>query len=80
MAAKRVQVSLDEALLKRIDQETEARRAGRSAFVRRAVELYLESNRRGRVDEQIRTALSGSKQEIPPEVDELMRAQAWPRS
>jgi len=38
---KSIQITLDEALLARLDQDDEVRRDGRSAVLRRAADLYL---------------------------------------
>jgi metal-responsive CopG/Arc/MetJ family transcriptional regulator len=38
---KAIQITLDEALLARLDQDEEVKRDGRSAVLRRAVDLYL---------------------------------------
>jgi metal-responsive CopG/Arc/MetJ family transcriptional regulator len=46
MAAKPVQVSLDQELLRRIDRDPEARKLGRSAFIRNAVSTYLRAKER----------------------------------
>jgi len=37
-----VQISMDAALLRRIDADPEVRQRGRSAFIRSAIEMYLE--------------------------------------
>ena len=41
MYMKSVQITLDEALLARLDQDDEVKRDGRSAVLRRAADLYL---------------------------------------
>ena len=43
MPIKPVQISIDTALLERIDADPEARSRGRSAFVRSAIERYLNA-------------------------------------
>jgi metal-responsive CopG/Arc/MetJ family transcriptional regulator len=80
MAAKPVQISLDTELLRRIDRDGEARRDGRSAFIRSAVLLYLEAKRRKAIDEQIKKAFGGKGRGLSAEVEELMGAQTWPRT
>jgi len=79
MAAKAVQVSLDEALLARIDRDPEARAEGRSAFVRHAVEHYFDAKRRSAIDETLRRGYAGKAAEAAREIDGFIRAQAWPK-
>ncbi|MCU0255249.1 MAG: ribbon-helix-helix protein, CopG family [Vicinamibacterales bacterium] len=43
---KAIQVTLDEALLSRLDADDEVRRDGRSAVIRRATAEYLRRRRR----------------------------------
>jgi len=45
MYMKAIQVTLDEALLERLDRDDEVKRDGRSAFLRRAAEFYLRQRR-----------------------------------
>ena len=78
MAAKPVQLSIDTELLQRIDRDPEARAKGRSAFVRSAVEVYLEAKRRRDVDERLATAYAGQADAMLEEVVELLGGQAWP--
>ncbi len=42
---KAIQVTLDEALLERLDRDEEVKRDGRSAVLRRAADLYLRRRR-----------------------------------
>lgn len=42
---KAIQVTLDDALLARLDRDEEVRRDGRSAVLRRAADLYLRERR-----------------------------------
>jgi metal-responsive CopG/Arc/MetJ family transcriptional regulator len=56
---KAVQVTLDEALLARLDADDEVRRDGRSAVLRRAVDEYLRRRRRRTVAEQYTKAYGG---------------------
>jgi len=79
MAAKAVQISLEESLLRAIDTDPEARRAGRSAFIRRAVTAYLEAKQRREVDEAIRRAYHGKADELLDDIRDVIGAQAWPR-
>ena len=79
MAARPVQVSIDEDLLRRIDADPEARRHGRSAFLRAAAELYLESKRRRATDAALRRAFAGAEDAMLAEVQDLLGAQSWPK-
>lgn len=45
MAARSVQISLDAQLLKEVDRQPIAKHEGRSAFIRRAIETYIELQR-----------------------------------
>jgi metal-responsive CopG/Arc/MetJ family transcriptional regulator len=56
---KPVQVTFDEALLRRLDADPEARRDGRSAVVRRATAEYLRRSRAKRVAAAYRRAYGG---------------------
>ena len=78
MAARPVQISIDAALLRRVDRDPEARKAGRSAFIRSAIELYLAAKDRRDTDEAIRRAYGGRAGELAAEVEDLMEAQTWP--
>lgn len=50
----------------------------RFAFIRSAVELYLEAKRRRATDRQIEQAYQGRADEILGEIADLIDAQAWP--
>jgi metal-responsive CopG/Arc/MetJ family transcriptional regulator len=78
MPARPVQISLEEALLERVDKDPETRSLGRSAFVRRAVEHYLEAKRRSSIDDALRKGYAGKAAEADAEIEDLMTAQAWP--
>jgi metal-responsive CopG/Arc/MetJ family transcriptional regulator len=79
MSAKAVQISLADDLLKRIDRDPEVRRAGRSAFVRAAIELYLQVKDRRATDQAIRHAYTGRADDLLSDAEALMEAQAWPK-
>jgi metal-responsive CopG/Arc/MetJ family transcriptional regulator len=79
MSAKPIQISVDTDLLDRIDRDPEARRRGRSAFIRSAVELYLTAKRRRAVDQRIASAYAGQADAMLDEIESLMGSQAWPR-
>ena len=74
---KPVQISIDTALVKRIDADAETRAAGRSAFITNAVLRYLRDKENQRIDEQFRTALAGKADELYAEVEPFLAAQVW---
>ena len=78
MASRPVQISLDRQLLERIDRDPVTKREGRSAFVRAAIELYLEAKRRKEIDRRIATAFRGHEDELQAEVEAMSEAQQWP--
>jgi metal-responsive CopG/Arc/MetJ family transcriptional regulator len=78
MPAKPVQISLDIALLERIDADAETRAHGRSAFVRSAVEHYLRARQRAQVDKAIADAYGGNADRMRSEIADLMDVQVWP--
>jgi metal-responsive CopG/Arc/MetJ family transcriptional regulator len=51
-----VQVTIDEELLRRIDRDPEARKIGRSAFLRKAAAAYLRRSAAKRLREQYEQA------------------------
>lgn len=59
---KVVQFSIDEPLLRRIDRDPEAKKHGRSAFLRKAAAEYLQRKRERRIEESYRRAYA----ERPP--------------
>jgi metal-responsive CopG/Arc/MetJ family transcriptional regulator len=79
MACRPVQISVEESLLARVDADPETKSEGRSAFVRNALELYLEAKQRKATDQKIRAAYAGAADEMLDEVSDLMRGQAWPQ-
>jgi metal-responsive CopG/Arc/MetJ family transcriptional regulator len=78
MSAKAVQISLDETMLRRIDADPHTRRAGRSAFIREAVELYLATKKSRAIDASIKRAYADSADDMRDDARALMDAQAWP--
>ena len=78
MRARSVQISLDEQLLKEVDRDPEAKRDGRSAFIRRALRLYLDLKRRRSIDQAYERAYAGKADEVFDEFADLLRAQPWP--
>ncbi len=57
---KAIQITLDEALLARLDADEEVHRDGRSAVIRRATDEYLRRRRRQAVAEQYAKAYGAS--------------------
>lgn len=53
---KAIQITIDEELLRRLDESAEVKREGRSAVLRRAAEEYLLRRQRAEVRERYRTA------------------------
>lgn len=51
---KAIQITIDQRLLDRLDDDEEVKRHGRSAVMRRAVSEYLRKKRRGAVAEAYR--------------------------
>jgi predicted transcriptional regulator len=82
MAARNVQISLDEDLLRAIDRRPETKRDGRSAVIRRALQLYLDRKRRETIDESYARAYGGrdgtARSDRASEFDSLLDRQAWP--
>lgn len=78
MAMQAIQVSMDEDLLKRIDEEPEVQERGRSAFIRSAIRLYLNARRRQEIDDEISRVYEGCADKMLDEVSDLVNAQAWP--
>jgi metal-responsive CopG/Arc/MetJ family transcriptional regulator len=78
MPARPVQISMDEELLLRIDEDPEAREKGRSAFIRSAVESYFSAKERREIEARIVRAYSGRADLLLSEVEDLLDAQTWP--
>ncbi|MFW6211628.1 MAG: ribbon-helix-helix protein, CopG family [Spirochaetota bacterium] len=75
---KAVQVMFDESLLRRLEEDREVRRIGRSAVVRRAVARYLRDAERESIERQYNEAY-GNGSGIGEELDEWSEEGAWPR-
>jgi metal-responsive CopG/Arc/MetJ family transcriptional regulator len=78
MAARSVQISLDEELLAEVDRDPEAQQHGRSALIRRALRTYLELKRRKEIDDSYDRAYAGKADEVFEEFTDLLGAQTWP--
>lgn len=53
---KAIQITVDEDLLRRLDEDEEVQRKGRSAFLRKAAVEYLERKRRQAIAEAYESA------------------------
>jgi hypothetical protein len=78
MPAKPLQISMDTGLLERIDADPEARKQGRSAFIRSAVQLYLTMKDRREMEARLTQAYGGKADNLLDEIGDFMSAQAWP--
>ena len=78
MPARRVQISLDADLLRRIDADPEVRERGRLVFIHSAIEMYVRARQRREIDDQFRKAYAGQADEMLAEISDLMDGQAWP--
>ncbi|MCC7035163.1 MAG: ribbon-helix-helix protein, CopG family [Acidobacteria bacterium] len=74
---KAIQVTLDEALLERLDRDEEVKRDGRSAVLRRAADLYLRQRKAREVAAAYRRAYA-SEQGLGTEFEGWEREGAWP--
>ena len=73
---KAIQVTLDDALLARLDRDEEVKRDGRSAVLRRAAELYLRQRRRQAIRDAYRRAYG--KAGAGDELDGWSGEGVWP--
>ena len=78
VAARSIQISLDEELLREVDRQKESRERGRSAFVRRALRAYLEAQKKREIDRAYVRAYGGRADELHEEFADLMSTQRWP--
>ena len=77
MLMKAIQITVDEGLLAALDSQTEVKREGRSAVIRRAVEEYLQRRRDERIAEQYRR---GYRRHPATEFAPWEEEQVWPES
>jgi metal-responsive CopG/Arc/MetJ family transcriptional regulator len=77
MYMKAIQVTLDEALLARLDQDEEVKRDGRSAVLRRAADLYLRQRKARAVAAAYRRAYADGRA-LGAEFEGWEREGAWP--
>ncbi|MBV8202088.1 MAG: ribbon-helix-helix protein, CopG family [Acidobacteria bacterium] len=78
MPARPVQISVDEQLLQRIDEDPEVQEKGRSAFIRSAVECYLSAKARRQIEARLERAYAGQADVMLAEVEDLLDGQRWP--
>jgi Ribbon-helix-helix protein, copG family len=74
---KAVQITLDEALLARLDADEEVRRDGRSAVIRRATDEYLRRRRSRAIADQYVRAY-GPNPDLGEELAGWEHEGAWP--
>lgn len=74
---KAIQVTLDEALLARLDADDEVRREGRSAVLRRAADEYLRKRRKRAIADQYARGY-GANPGLGPEFSGWEDQGAWP--
>src|SRR5436853_5725837 len=71
---KAVQVSMDPKLLKRIDSDAETRHTGRSAYITKAILLYMRAKKKMESDEQFRRAFEGHADDMLAEALPIVHA------
>jgi metal-responsive CopG/Arc/MetJ family transcriptional regulator len=76
--AKNVQISIDEELLREVDRQPEAKRNGRSAYIRNALRSYMNRQRELAIDAAYEAAYRRSSNEVYEEFKNLLGSQAWP--
>jgi metal-responsive CopG/Arc/MetJ family transcriptional regulator len=74
---KAIQITVDERLLDRLDANPDVKRLGRSAFFRRAVEAYLEQQKKRAVSRAYRRAY-GQGAEPGVELEGWADEGVWP--
>ena len=74
---KAIQFTLDEALLRRVDADPEAKEKGRSAFLRNAIEDYLRRRHERAIHDAYRRGYR-SRPVREGEFETSSRALAWP--
>lgn len=75
---KTIQVTMDEELLERLDQDDETRRVGRSAVLRRAVAEYLARRRRSDIARRYQEAYAGKGGGLGREFEGWEDQGEWP--
>jgi metal-responsive CopG/Arc/MetJ family transcriptional regulator len=74
---KAIQVMFDESLLRRLEENGEVQRVGRSAVVRRAVEAYLRDAERESIADRYRRAYATGEEAVG-ELEGWSEEGAWP--
>ena len=74
---KAIQFTIDEALLRRVDADREAKEIGRSAFLRRAIAAYLRQKRARNIRDAYRRGY-GAAPPAEGEFETAGEALAWP--
>lgn len=74
---KAIQITVDEELLRRLDEFDETKKLGRSAVLRRAAEEYLLRRERARIRERYQAAY-GAEGGIGSEFEGWEDEGAWP--
>lgn len=77
MNMRAIQITLDEALLARLDADAEVRRDGRSAVIRRATDEYLRRRRRQVIADQYANAY-GAGVDAAEELRGWANEGSWP--
>ena len=74
---KAIQITIDDALLERLDADPEVKELGRSAVFRRAVDAYLRQRRRSDTADAYRRAYGGEVQ-VAEELGGWSDEGVWP--
>src|SRR5205823_3601446 len=74
---KPVQISFDPQILRQVDANREAKKAGRSAFVMQAILTYLRMQREKDLEEQVRQAYKGQADKLLGELEPYLPHQVW---
>jgi metal-responsive CopG/Arc/MetJ family transcriptional regulator len=75
---KAIQITVDDRLLARVDRHPDAKRLGRSALFRRAVEAYLREHRRTEIAEAYRRAYGRGRGKKDDDLEGWEQEGAWP--
>jgi len=74
---KAIQITVDDALLARLDRDPEVKRLGRSAVFRRAVEAWLRHRRKAAIAGAYQKAYAGRRR-VLDEFDGWTEEGVWP--
>ena len=76
-----IQITIDERLLSRLDADPDVKRVGRSAVLRRAIDLYLRARRKRLVGDAYRRAYQrGEPSGTGGELEGWTEEGAWPEA